>query len=115
MVITSTILPRTEYYLGALTTGCVIMCSWLLQEAIVLIHYSESANISDPSAVMAALVFGVLILIGYIATGICLIIYRRELISDSFVSLGDDTANVTMAEIHTAPAKLATEEEGVSV
>ena len=35
---------HTEYFLGALTASCVLMCSWMLQEAIVLGHFSDQSS-----------------------------------------------------------------------
>tara|TARA_A100001015_G_C14674053_1_gene588019 strand:+ start:14 stop:646 length:633 start_codon:yes stop_codon:yes gene_type:complete len=90
---------HTEYFLGALTASCILMCSWMLQEAIVLGHFSDaSSGVQDFGAVSASLIFGIILFLAYLIVAILLVMYQKQILSNTgFQNLedGDSTAGDT--------------------
>ena len=113
----------TEYYVGGLTVGCIIMCSWLLQEAIVLAHFSDpNSGVVDTSAITAAIVFGLLLFLGYLVTAIMLLLYNRQIAQGSFSTLQGAHAEESaipaeqnMGETATSSLEMEVDEQGTSV
>ena len=113
----------TEYYIGGLTAGCIVMCSWLLQEAIVLAHFSDPASgVADTSAVTAAMVFGFFLFLGYLVTAIMLIMYSGQIAQGSFSTLqeehigdGETIPHQDLGAAATSTLEINIDEDGTSV
>ena len=113
----------TEYYIGGLTVGCIIMCSWLLQEAIVLAHFSDPNNgVVDTSAITIAIVFGLLLFLGYLVTAIMLLMYSNQIAQSSFSTLQEASVEENVippqpnsGETATSTLEMEVDEQGTSV
>ena len=82
----------TPAYYGMLSASCLFMGSWMLQTCVVVGQYNCVSNgtvaegLSDclstsenPGAIRSTIAFGVFLFLGYMATGILLVLFKKDM------------------------------------
>ena len=102
---------------GMLSCGCLMMGSWMLQTCIVIGQYncvqsnettSTTSSFSDcvssnnnPDAIRSTIAFGVFLFLGYIITGVMLLVFKRDL---ALSVSGESDSRVFLSEQPTSSA-----------
>ena len=80
---------------GMLSAACLMMGSWMLQTCIVIGQYNCVVDVnqtatgfsdcltrsSNPGAIRSTIAFGVFLFLGYIITGVLLVLYKNNILS----------------------------------